>query len=92
MAAEIRGWRISGRVQGVFFRESTRRQARPLGLIGYAINLADGRVEVAAAGHSEAIERLADWLRHGPPAARVDRIETFEVAAAALATEEFLTG
>lgn len=66
---------IEGRVQGVFFRASTREQARRLGLAGIARNLADGRVEVIAAGEAEAIETLAGWLHHGPPQARVDRVE-----------------
>nr|WP_295377837.1 acylphosphatase [Pseudoxanthomonas sp.] len=66
---------IEGRVQGVFFRASTREQARRLGLAGIARNLADGRVEVIAAGEADAIETLAGWLHHGPPQARVDRVE-----------------
>ncbi|MGX5730713.1 acylphosphatase [Pseudoxanthomonas beigongshangi] len=66
---------IEGRVQGVFFRASTREQARRLGLAGVARNLADGRVEVIAAGEPDAIETLAGWLHHGPPQARVERVE-----------------
>jgi acylphosphatase len=66
---------IEGRVQGVFFRASTREQARRLGLAGVARNLADGRVEVIAAGEADAVEALAGWLHHGPPQARVDRVE-----------------
>lgn len=66
---------VSGRVQGVFFRASTREQASALGLRGYARNLADGRVEVLAAGDLAAIDRLAEWLQHGPPQANVDRVE-----------------
>ena len=66
---------VSGKVQGVFFRASTREQALELGLSGHAINLADGRVEVVAEGSGEAVEALASWLRHGPPMARVDRLE-----------------
>ena len=66
---------VSGKVQGVFFRASTRDQAQRLGLCGHARNLADGSVEVLAAGADEAIESLARWLQHGPPHARVDRIE-----------------
>ncbi len=74
--AESRRWLIAGRVQGVFFRESTRRQAKPLSLTGHAINLSDGRVEVMAWGEREALDQLGNWLQKGPPAARVDRIET----------------
>jgi len=74
--AETRCWLISGRVQGVFFRESTRRRAEPLGLTGHAINLSDGRVEVLAHGEPDALSQLENWLQNGPPAARVDKIET----------------
>lgn len=66
---------VRGKVQGVWFRASTREQARALGLRGYARNLADGRVEVLAAGDDAAIDALADWLRQGPPNARVDAVE-----------------
>lgn len=66
---------VSGRVQGVFFRASTREQAMALGLRGHARNLDDGRVEVLAVGDDAAIDSLADWLRHGPPSARVERVE-----------------
>lgn len=65
---------VAGKVQGVFFRASTREQAARLGLRGYARNLADGRVEVLAAGDAAALEILAEWLRHGPPHARVDAL------------------
>ncbi len=63
---------VSGKVQGVWFRASTRDVAVRLGLRGYAKNLADGRVEVLAIGDAAEIETLATWLRHGPPLARVD--------------------
>ena len=65
---------VSGRVQGVAFRAYTREQALALGLQGYARNLDDGRVEVLATGAPEAIESLARWLAHGPPAARVSGV------------------
>ena len=65
---------VEGRVQGVFFRAGTREQALALGLAGYARNLADGRVEVLAAGDGHAIEALAQWLEDGPPRARVDAV------------------
>jgi acylphosphatase len=63
---------IRGRVQGVFFRASTRAQALQLGLNGYARNLVDGSVEVLACGDAEAVDALHRWLQHGPPNARVD--------------------
>ena len=65
---------ISGLVQGVYFRAHTRRQALNLGLIGYAKNLADGRVEVKAAGHKNNLEKLIAWCHQGPPAARVESV------------------
>jgi len=66
---------IAGRVQGVFFRASTRRQAVALGLTGHAVNLDDGRVEVLACGTRGALDELHKWLQQGPPGARVDRVE-----------------
>ena len=65
---------VSGKVQGVFFRASTREQALRLGIRGHAQNLADGDVEVLACGTHEALDELGCWLRHGPPAARVERV------------------
>jgi acylphosphatase len=65
---------VSGRVQGVFFRASTREQARLLGLTGHARNLPDGRVEVLACGAPDAVAQLRDWLRSGPDAAQVTSI------------------
>ncbi|MFU8833354.1 MAG: acylphosphatase [Wenzhouxiangella sp.] len=72
--AECRRWLISGRVQGVFFRESTRRQAERLGLSGYAVNRKDGRVEVAARGDGPKLEQLERWLQEGPADARVEEV------------------
>ncbi len=66
---------VSGRVQGVYFRASTARQARRLGLSGSAVNLADGRVQVVACGSAQAVDALAQWLARGPPLARVDELE-----------------
>ena len=79
---------VSGKVQGVFFRASTREQAQRLGLRGYARNLADGRVEVLAVGDVDAIEAFAQWLRHGPPMARIDNVER-QVADEGSAGENF---
>ena len=62
---------VSGRVQGVFFRASTREQALRLGLRGYAKNLPGGEVEVLVAGSVTAIDALEDWLHEGPPLAQV---------------------
>jgi acylphosphatase len=65
---------VSGVVQGVFFRASTRNEANRLGLRGFARNLADGRVEVVAIGDAGAIDRLQAWLQHGPEHARVEGV------------------
>ncbi len=65
---------VTGLVQGVFFRASTRAQAQSLGLGGYARNLPDGSVEVLASGDAAALTALEQWLRHGPPQARVEHV------------------
>ena len=65
---------VSGRVQGVFFRASTRAEALRLGLNGYARNVADGSVEVLAGGDAAALDELQRWLHIGPPAARVQSV------------------
>lgn len=74
---------VGGRVQGVFFRASTRQEALRLGLTGYAKNLPDGRVEVLAVGDAAAIAALAGWLAHGPPLAKVETLRHDDVEAAA---------
>lgn len=66
---------VSGRVQGVFFRASTRQRAEALGVTGYARNLRDGRVEVLACGGEAAVEALVEWLAEGPPAAHVTAVD-----------------
>lgn len=78
-AYECRHFRITGRVQGVFFRDSTRQAAQSLKITGYARNLADGSVEVLACGSANALDQLAEWLHSGPPGARVDRVESVPV-------------
>jgi acylphosphatase len=67
---------VSGRVQGVFYRGSTRAQALTLGLSGHARNLDDGRVEVLACGRIAALKELEQWLWIGPPSARVSEVAT----------------
>ena len=62
---------VAGRVQGVFFRASTQRRAEGLGVSGSARNLPDGRVEVIACGEPAAVAELREWLREGPPGAKV---------------------
>jgi acylphosphatase len=66
---------VAGRVQGVFYRASTRRRAQELGVTGYARNLVDGRVEVLACGEASAVQALCDWLWQGPPASHVTSVQ-----------------
>jgi acylphosphatase len=66
---------IEGRVQGVFFRDSTRRQAQSLGVTGWVRNLRNGNVEVVAEGPEDRVRPFADWCRRGPSAARVERVQ-----------------
>jgi acylphosphatase len=66
---------ISGRVQGVFFRATAAREAAPLGLHGWVRNLPDGRVEAVFQGSRAGVDRMIEWCREGPPAARVDAVE-----------------
>ncbi len=65
---------IEGRVQGVFFRDSTRKEAIELGLCGWVKNRFDGSVEVVAEGPKEKVETLIAWCHHGPPIARVTKV------------------
>jgi len=71
---------VSGRVQGVFYRASTRQRAAALGVDCEALNLSDGRVEVLVRGDPAAVQALIDWLHVGPPAARVTGVEIKEEA------------
>ncbi|MBS1269821.1 MAG: Acylphosphatase [Gammaproteobacteria bacterium] len=68
-------YRVFGRVQGVWFRGTTRDQARQLGLSGWVRNCKDGSVETVACGTPEALDAFKSWLQRGPSSARVDRIE-----------------
>lgn len=81
---------VRGRVQGVRFRIATRDEALRLGLRGHARNLADGSVEVLAAGEEVAIAALQRWLQHGPPLARVDEVVRCETEA--VVADGFSTG
>jgi len=75
---ECKKFSVEGRVQGVWFRESTRKQADRLGIKGYAVNCSDGTVEVLACGEPAAITELANWLNQGPPMARVQSVTELE--------------
>lgn len=66
---------VSGRVQGVFFRASTQEVAEELGIVGYARNLADRRVEVLACGEVDSLANLKSWLLKGPQFAEVSGVE-----------------
>ena len=90
MSLAARLFIVEGRVQGVFFRDSTRRFAEPLGICGHAINLPDGSVEVRACGSAQAIADLRDWLADGPPMAEVSRVS--EQAVEPFETVGFRTG
>ena len=69
---------ISGRVQAVFFRQTTRDRARELGLHGWVRNRTDGRVEAVFQGPPEAVAEMVAWCHHGPPHARVEHVEILE--------------
>ena len=66
---------IEGRVQGVWFRDSTRREALSLGVTGWVKNRPDGMVEVLAEGPEDKVKALVGWCHHGPPAAGVTRLD-----------------
>ena len=70
-ALSARLFTVRGRVQGVWFRDSTRQQAESLQITGYAKNLPDGSVEVLACGSDASLDRLKAWLAKGPPLAKV---------------------
>ena len=80
MGEVIRRYRVTGKVQGVFFRHSARLEAERLGIRGAARNLPDGSVEVLAAGDAAALDALREWLRRGPPLARVEQVTELGVA------------
>jgi acylphosphatase len=69
---------VSGKVQGVGFRQHTQEEAERLDLNGWVRNLADGRVEVLVEGEESAVRELERWLGHGPRTARVDALELEE--------------
>ncbi|OJW87985.1 acylphosphatase [Thiobacillus sp. 65-1402] len=70
--------RIHGRVQGVWYRESMRREAERLNVAGWVRNAPDGSVEAVVQGSAAAVDALIQWARSGPPLARVERIELSE--------------
>ncbi|MBO6517154.1 MAG: acylphosphatase [Bacteroidia bacterium] len=66
---------VSGRVQGVYFRVFTQRQANALGLVGSVKNLADGRVQIDAQGEEEALNLFVNWCNTGSPLSKVTSVE-----------------
>ncbi|REJ76679.1 MAG: acylphosphatase [Acidobacteria bacterium] len=73
---------VSGRVQGVYYRASFQRECEARGLVGWVRNLHDGRVEFRIRGSEDAVDAALQWARSGPPAARVEGLETWLVEAA----------
>ncbi|MFQ5673073.1 MAG: acylphosphatase [Nitrospinales bacterium] len=71
---------VRGRVQGVFFRVSTQSVADDLRLAGWVRNCADGSVEIHAEGDAQAVDRLIEWCRQGPPSASVSGVDVEWVA------------
>ncbi len=69
---------VSGRVQGVFFRDAARDEAGRLGLDGWVRNLQDGRVEAVFEGGSDAVRRMIEWCKSGPSSADVDEVSVEE--------------
>jgi acylphosphatase len=67
---------VRGRVQGVFFRDETRRRARSLGVTGWVANRSDGAVEAVFEGSRDAVESMVGWCGRGPSGARVDDVQT----------------
>lgn len=74
----IRRFLVFGKVQGVYFRHSTRLEAERRAIRGFARNLPDGSVEVVAHGSGAAVEGLREWLHRGPPMARVESVFELE--------------
>jgi acylphosphatase len=69
---------VSGKVQGVYFRDSARQVALRLGVTGFVKNMQDGSVMLIATGTKEQLNSLVEWCRKGPPAARVTNVKVME--------------
>lgn len=69
---------ITGKVQGVYFRATAADEARKLGLTGFVRNESDGSVYIEAEGEEEALQKLVDWSKHGPPRAQVEEVQVKE--------------
>ncbi len=69
---------ISGKVQGVFFRESAKNKAIALGLFGWVKNTDDDRVEMVLQGNDNGVNEMIDWSRQGPPSAEVEKVDIID--------------
>ncbi len=67
---------VSGRVQGVYFRAYTQKQAKKLNITGYAKNLPNGDVEIIASGNNDQLQQLINWCHKGPMLAKVSAVKT----------------
>ena len=70
---------IKGRVQGVFYRESAKREANRMGVTGWVRNKPDGSVELLACGTEDTVQKLVEWCKTGPPLAKVTEVTVTEV-------------
>jgi acylphosphatase len=70
---------VSGKVQGVFYRQSTREKARALSISGFVKNMPDGTVQITATGEPDQLAQLIAWCRQGPPKAVVSGVEIKEL-------------
>jgi len=82
--------RVSGKVQGVYFRAETKAQAEALGVVGFVRNLPDGCVEALFCGEASSTEAMIAWCRKGPPLARVTNVEIWEEEADVEAFSSFV--
>ena len=80
--------RISGKVQGVFFRASAKQKAEQIGITGWVKNTSDGKVEAVFEGEEPCIQEILNWCHHGPPNAQVDKVD-IRITCATKAFETF---
>ena len=71
---------VSGKVQGVFYRDSARQQAQIFSLSGYVMNLPDGQVEIEVCGEQSNIEEFQQWLWKGPIMSKVENVQVQEIS------------
>lgn len=81
---------VSGKVQCVWFRQSTVEKAKTLGLKGWAKNLSNGDVEIVAEGSEDDLNRLIEWCKKGPPLAKVERVDVKEEPASGDLTDFYI--